>query len=148
MIANPSQAIDEMFTMIKEAWDLSPYTLNYDIVWGNVAADYNGQNDLHGNPIPWMHVQCLHESSKKVSLKGPAGSRFQNTGTLICNVHVAEGKGAIHAHPLIQVVSDAFQGKASPNGVWFRRPQVTDIGFLGTWYIVSFNTTFLYDLVR
>lgn len=148
MIQSEEQAVEEMSTMLLEAWDASPLTTLIPIVWGDVVQNRQGVPDPLKNPSSFIHVQVLHEDARKVSLRGPAGSRFQQVGTIAAFLYVAGRKGGIHARPLISVAASAFQGKASPNGVWFRNTRTPDMGPQGTWYVVAMTTTFLYDLIR
>ncbi len=154
MITSADQAIDEIFTMLKDAWELDASTTAIPIVWGNVAHDYNGQFDAAGDPIPWLNAQCLHETSTRASLRGqagpgtPAGSRNVEEGSVITGLHAAEGEGNAAPSALISVAKRAFQGKRSPNGVVFINPQLTDLGRQGTWYLITMTATFRYDLIE
>jgi hypothetical protein len=58
------------------------------------------------------------------------------------------GGGNSEALDVIRVIEDAFAGKRSPNGVWFRNPTTSDVGTDRTWYVMTFTTNFLYDLIR
>lgn len=148
MIESTSQAVDEMFTMLKDAWETNSETALIPIMWGNVAHDYQGQPDIFGNQLPFLHVQALHTPSRQVSLGGSMGSRFEHTGSLVASLRYPEGKGTVLAHDLISVAGDAFMGKRSPGGVWFRNPGYSDIGTDRTWYVITMTTTFVYDLIR
>ena len=59
MITSADEAIDEMFTMLRDAWLLDVATAPIDIVYGNVAHDYHGQFPAAGDPIPWLNAQVL-----------------------------------------------------------------------------------------
>lgn len=154
MITSPDQAVDEIFTMLRDAWLANVNTAPIDIVWGNVAHDYKGQFDGNGDPIPWLNAQCLHETSLKRSLRGqgapgvPAGSRYEQEGSVVAGLHYPEGEGNLAPLGLISVAQRAFQGKRSPNGVTFSEVQLTDIGPVGTWYLVTMTATFRYDLIE
>lgn len=154
MITTQDQAIDEIFTMLQDAWLLDVNTAPIPIVWGNVAHDYNGQFDAAGDPIPWLNAQCLHETSTKASLRGQVapgaqgGSRYVEEGSVIAGLHAAEGEGNAAPTALISVAKRAFQGKRSPNGVTFVNPQLTDLGRIGTWYLITMTATFRYDLIE
>ena len=69
MITSQREAVNEMLTHLRDAWLSNPATQEWDLVWGNVAHDFKGNTDAHGNPIPWLYVQCLHEDSSKLSIR-------------------------------------------------------------------------------
>ena len=149
MIDNSSQALDEMFTMLKDAWEQSYLTLEIPIVWGNVAHNIQGAPDLFGNQTPFLHVQALHSSGRTASLRGSRGQKHEKSGTLIAAYRFPEGGGGnADALDVIGIIEEAFMGKRSPNGVWFRNTQTSDVGTDRTWYVMTMTTNFLYDLIR
>jgi hypothetical protein len=147
VIVSHDQAIDEMCTMLKNAWEGNSDTLNIPITWADVSGDRQGSPDPFQNPAPFLLVYTLHEGGSQQSLRSQGRqARYEYTGTLMANLHVQEGKGSIHALPLISVASSAFASQASPNGVWFRNTKITSIGPQGVWYVMAMTTDFLYDL--
>lgn len=148
MIETHEQATDEINTMLLDAWTESPETQLIPIVWGDVVAPKQGSVDYFDGTDPYLRAELLYSTSSTASLRGPNGSRREHTGQLVALLHIQGGRGYAHALPLISVAQDAFTGKASPGGVWFRNPQITNIGRQGTWYIMSMTVTFIYDLIR
>lgn len=148
MITTHEQAFNEINTILKDAWEADILTTGIEIVWGNVAPDRQGTTDVDGNPIPYLRVETIHETSRTASLKGPVGTKREYQGTLLALLHIQADKGAIHALPLISVVDDAFNGTKSPGGVWFRQPKINPIGPQGTWYVMAATVIFIYDLIR
>ncbi len=148
MIETHEQAVDEMNTMLLDAWKGDSGTSEIPIVWGNVIPVKQGSSDVRGNPEPYLRVETLHETSRTASLKGPSGTKREYQGTLVALLHIQADKGAIHALPLISVVDDAFNGTKSPGGVWFRNPKISPTGTQGTWYVTAATVTFIYDLIR
>lgn len=134
--------------MLKDAWEGDPLTQDIRIVWGNVVHDIQGQYDVHGNPIPYLHVQALHSGGRQVSLGGSRGSKHEKTGSLIAALRVPEGQGTVDGHDMLSIAGDAFQGKKSPNGVWFRNVTYVDVGTDRAWYLITMTATFIYDLIR
>ena len=148
IIDSHEQATDEINTMLLDAWTESPETQLIPIVWGDVVTTKKGTVDYFNGTEPYLRADLLYETARKASLRGKGGSRKEHRGTLVALLHVQGGKGYAHALPLISVAEDAFDGKASPSGVWFRNPQITNIGRQGTWYVMSMTATFIYDLIR
>lgn len=148
IVETHEEAIDEINTMLLDAWTDSPETQLIPIVWGDVVAPKKGIVDYFNGTEPYLRTELLHETSRTVSLKGPSGTKREHRGTLATLLHIQGGKGYAHAMPLISVAQDAFTGTRSPGGVWFRNPQLTNIGRQGTWYIMSMTVTFIYDLIK
>lgn len=149
MIEDPEQAVNEVCRMIQDAWELDGRTQPIPIVWDNVAHDYQGAPDFHGNQLPWLLVTVTNESARKVSLKGTGGgSRFEHQGSIIAALHTPRGKGTVGPLPLISVVGDTFQGKRSPNGVTFHQVQYTNGGNSGAFYVTAMTAEFRYDQIR
>ena len=147
MITSQREAVNEMLTHLRDAWLSNPATQEWDLVWGNVAHDFKGNTDAHGNPIPWLYVQCLHEDSSKLSIKSK-GARIQHRGSILAHLHMPEGMGINSGRDEIASVGAAFTGIDTPNGVWFRSPNYADIGPDGTWYVLGVTIPFLYDLIQ
>lgn len=148
MISDPEQAEDEIYTMLREAWEAGYETLNIPIVWGNVAHDIQGAPDAHGSPEYFLEAKVLHETGRTTSLRGPNGSRQEQQGTVFCKLYGPEGESTGTLMRLINIAGNAYMGTKSPNGVWFRNPQYTTIGSDRTWFVVAMTTTFIYDLIR
>ena len=148
MIQDAEQAVDEMYGMVKLAWDEDPRTSQIPVLWDTVAADVPGQLDHHGNPTHWLGVEHKHYLSTTTSLRGPNGAVHENEGTVIMGLRIQTDRGMVWAEPYLGVLYDALQGKRSPNGVRYRNVQRVDIGRVGAWYIMSVTADFFYDLIR
>lgn len=147
MITSHEQAVEEMSTMLRDAWLADANTLGIPIVWADVVSDPQGAPDANNNASPYLLIHTLHEDGSQQSLRSQGNSaRHEYTGTLMASLHLQRGKGSIHSLPLISVAKRAFASTASPNGVWFRNTKITDIGPDGVWYIMAMTTDFLYDL--
>jgi hypothetical protein len=93
-------------------------------------------------------VEVVHESARKVSLRGANGSRYEHLGSIMASLYYPRGKNVVSALPLISVVGDTFQGKRSPGGVWFRNVQYNHVGNQGAYNITAMTADFLYDQIR
>ena len=148
MIDTHTQASNEMHTMLFDEWTKNPCTEDIPMVWGDVVASKQGGVDYNSGAVPYLRVELLYETSRKTSLKSRRGAKREHRGTLVAHLHTQSGLGYSNALPFISVAQDTFDGIASPGGVWFRNPQITNIGRQGTWYVTSMTVTFMYDLIR
>ena len=148
MIETHEQAFDEINTILLDAWKDNSTTSQIPIVWGNVVNERQGTVDYFEQTEPWLLVETIYETAITASLKGSSGIKRTHRGMIVAIIYVQLGKGAVHALPLISVAADAFEGIKTPGGVWFRNPQISTIGKDGTWYTMSMDAKFEYDLIR
>jgi len=60
-------------------------------------------------------------------------------------VHVPRGRGFALADQLSKIAADAYEGQASPGGVWFRDVRVNEVPGQAGWYQVNVLVEFSYD---
>jgi hypothetical protein len=46
------------------------------------------------------------------------------------------------------IVRDAFEGKGTPSGIWFRNAAINEIGVDGPWYQMNVVVEFVYDEMK
>lgn len=116
-----AQAVDDINTMFKDAIDaLAPDAPT--IHWDNVR-EQRGTND---DPfIAWM---IRHATGRQDTLGGVGNRSFLRVGNAIAMIYTPTGKGLSESYSLGKTVADAFEGKSSPNGVWFRNVRIQEIG--------------------
>jgi len=151
MVAMPD-AVDEILAMLKAAWDAGspPYGAG-----GNTVVDLRWPNDDVGaeptQGVPWANVRLHHVNGDQYSLGEVGGRLFEHEGILAVQVFVPIGRGDAAARALCMVAKNAFEGKASPSGVWFRRCRFQDVGRdagnpeMAAWDQTSFLCEFVYD---
>lgn len=133
------QARDEMFDVLKAAWD----TTTYDIFWEDVRKQ-RGKNEK-----PWATVTLQHASGFQSTLSGAVGSRtFTRLGFITVQIFTPNGKGLQDAYDLAKVVSDAFEGTSTPGGVWFRNVRLNEVGRDGEFFQLNVIVEFRYDEVK
>ena len=136
-----NQAIDEILTVFKNAWPLSDTTVKYDDV----------ANDSNPPPVdsPWARVILRHTTGRQATLANAQGqSRFRREGILTVSVFVKRGFGLPRSPDLATIVRDAFEGKSSPGGVWFRNVRIVEVGADGSWFIKNVVVEFTYDEIK
>ena len=61
---------------------------------------------------------------------------------------VPVGDGLSGARVLGKVVVDAYQGKSTPGGAWFRNVRLQEVGPDGNWSQVNVVAEFTYDEIQ
>lgn len=128
-------ARDEMLTMFKDAWDASAFSAAPVLYW-----DVTSDDDLPTDDV-WARITVRHEVGENDAI----GNRlFLRQGTVTVQLFTRFGTGLTNADLASKVVLDAFQGKASPSGVWFRNARMNEIGQDGEWFQTNILVDFEY----
>jgi hypothetical protein len=138
------QAIDDILTKFKTAWDTTGFEVIYPDVPLTAAqtALIEGTGDLE----PWCRVTIRHGSRRQKTLGADPNSRiFDNNGIAFFEVYTTTGDGGVLAYQLSEVVRNAFEGISTPNGVWFRDCVAEETGLEGMWSRRNVTCAFEYD---
>ncbi len=135
-----TQARDEMLAPLKTAWDAGANgaPLKYDDVPG--TAPTSGS---------WGRVSVRHFSGEQATLANNEGvRRWRNAGIIFVQLFAEAGSGFGALDALVEVVKNAYQGKDTPGGAWFRNVRVNEVGRDGPWEQVNVLIDFEYDQVK
>lgn len=140
MSATYEQAVDDILTFFKDAWDATGYTAIYPNIGG----------DAPTTVAPWARVTLQHILPQgQASLSGALGTqRYERNGILTVQIFTPLGEGLAELYQLSKIVTDAFDGKATPLHVWFRNARVSEVGPSGHWYQVNVLVDFTYDEIK
>lgn len=139
MSATFQQARDEMFDLFKAAWDSTGWPVHYEDVRKQRSTD----------EIPWITVTMQHSSGFQSTLSGAQGARtFSRLGLLTFQIFTPVGRGLQESYDLAKVVVDAFEGTATPGGVWFRNVRLNEVGRDGEFFQLNVVVEFRYDEVK
>lgn len=129
------EAIDDMQTMFKGAWDTTDLEAFYESV----------KKQRPGDTSSWASVYIRHASGSQRTMGGIGKRMFQRNGTVIISIFTLVGKGLSESNTLATLVTDAYEGLSSPNGVWFRNVTANEIGkestFTQTNVLIEFEYT-------
>lgn len=133
------QATDDILTLFETAWDTTGFVALYE----------NAQDDIPETQDPWARVTIRHSPAGRQTLTGGVGTtRYERTGIFTAQVFIPNGEGLVELYSLGKTVADAFDGVASPGGVWFRDGRFTEVGPDGEWFQGNFTVAFAYDEVK
>jgi hypothetical protein len=128
-------AVNDINKMMKTAWD----TTGYDIHWDDVRTDRSLTNDS------WAVFVIRHATGTQDNLGGLGNRNFVRTGTAIASIFTPTGNGLSNSYLLAKVVADAYEGKSSDNGVWFRDVRIQEIGRESQFYHLNVFIDFEYN---
>jgi hypothetical protein len=132
MSLTPQQAVDDMSAMFLAVAG------GYTIHWENVKKDRSSTQD------PWFVYMVRHTIGQQDSLGGIGSRSFLRAGQIVVAVYTPVGNGLSESYTLAKLVTDAYEGKASPNGVWFRNVRVNEIGVDGDFHQTNVIIEFQY----
>lgn len=138
MTMTVQQARDEIMALFSAAWPDE-----YKVLW----------QDKGGRPpdeqAPWARFTISHTAGGQATLSNDNGrKRFRRDGFLIVQIFTPVGDGLSSSDTLTKIVLDAYEGKATPGGAWFRNVRVNEVGPDGDWYQVNVLADFTYDEVK
>lgn len=140
MTATITEARDAMIKVVFDALNPHIDLITYD--------DTKAQK-LSDTAHPWARITVLHQDGGQSTISKLNGkSRYSRAGTLYVNLFAAPGDGLRQLDPLTKIVQDALEGKTTPNGVWFTKVRVREMGVVKGWYQVNVLANFSYDEIK
>lgn len=97
----------------------------------------------------WARVSISDVEGEAVSLVGAAGGRrYETNGLLTVELYALSGSGRSAAQQLGEAVLNAYRGKDTSGGVFFRRERVVDVGPDGPWWHVNALIEYRYHTIQ
>jgi hypothetical protein len=142
MTTTSENAINECGAIFKALADAS---------WPQAEQRYvgNEKNDPPGNK-DWFRWNMQHTDGEQASLSNDNGKRrWRRNGLILVQCFGLLDKGGLtRARRMAESVRDAYQGIATPGGVWFRNATTQEVAQDGRHYQVNAIIQFNYDEVR
>ena len=129
------QAVDDMQAMVLAAWTPT----GHKIFWEAVEADRETDDTA------WAVSTIRHVAGRQETLGGIGNRAFQRTGIIFLQIFTRVGNGLQESYQLAKVMADGFEGKSSPNGVWFRNVRINEAGKDGTFSQTNVTIEFQYN---
>jgi len=143
MTTTTANAIDECAAIMKAV---------YDAQWATMEMRWKGieRNEPAPSDNSWFRYSMMHSDGGQASLSCQHGERrWRREGLIIVQCFgLLSAGGMTLAQRMAESVRDAYQGAATPGGVWFRDATTQEIGHDGPHYNVNAVTKFQYDHVR
>lgn len=143
MTTNTPEAIDECAAIFNQL-AVTSFPLA-QVRWTGKEA-----NEPPAADLSWFRWTMQHADSGQASLSCEHGERrWRRNGLIIVQCFAPLDKGGLTAaQRMAESVRDAYQGTATPGGVWFRDATTQEIGTDNAWYNVNAIIQFTYDEVR
>lgn len=135
-VAQARDEITELFTSAWQAHAPGPPPVYYDDV---VASEPPAGK-------AWARLNVKHTLGQQSTIGNPIGnSLFRRDGLVTVQIFAPAGQGLKLADQLAKVALDAFEGKSTQGGVWFRKVRVKEIGPDRAWFNINVLAEFNYD---
>lgn len=137
-----AEARDEIHALFKVAWDAGVETAGQAVLYTDSKTVVPKTVDGDSNPDLWARITVQHSSGSNAAIGNGLFDRF---GVVTVQVFTALGTGLSIGDNVYKIVGDAYEGKTTPGGVWFRNVSVNEIGPEGEWYQTNITADFEYN---
>jgi len=128
------QANNDILSLLKAAWDPTGHKMFWEGVRDQRETDQSA----------WATVVVRHATGQQDTLGGVGSRQFLRNGIVLVTINTPSTSGLSDAYVLAKVVADAYEGVASPNGVWFRNVRINELGREGTFNQINVVIDFEY----
>lgn len=132
------QANDDILKMITNAWAVTGNKIYFESV----------QDDRQTDTLPFCKVWIRHASGGQRTLGGKGARIFERRGFVRIEVYSRITNGLQESYQLAKVAGDAYEGRSSDNGVWFRRVRISEMGKDGIFNRVDVIVDFEYHEMK
>lgn len=126
MSLNVTEARDEILALFRTAAEAN--ASGVPVLYWDAPDDDDEPQD---GTDRWMRVTVRHTTGNNDAI---GNTLFQREGTVTVQIFGILGNGLSIVDELSKVCLDAFQGKSTPGGVWFRNVRLNEIGHDGDWF--------------
>ncbi len=142
-------ARDEILGLFNTYWTAQTPALNGGQA---VRVEWPGV-DAGGPPSAseaWARIAVRHGTSRQGTFGPPGQRRFLRLGLITVQLFtpLAAGGGLSFAENLGIIARNAFEGRSTDSGIWFRNARLQEVGPDGEWYQMNMTVEFQYDEVR
>jgi len=99
---------------------------------------------------PWARFDLRHTLGRQTTFGSTGHRRFLRKGLIQIQVFVpnSRGVGLSDAEKYSTIARDAFEGKGTPSGIWFRNASIQEIGVNEGWFQMNVSVEFVYDEMK
>lgn len=140
-----AEADKEMAELFRQPWEV---TAGYKTDWPNTKTPDHLETET------WARWALDYVGGRQSSMGGTDGRKFTKMGLIYVTVFTPLGAGLADARAASQIAVSAYEGKRTPNDVWFRNVRIESEGHgQGTgrnksWWTTLVVAEFIYDYLR
>ena len=140
------QAIADMFGLFNASWQAGTTAIvGYvpEVRWPGIEVQTTPDLSKF-----WARVSQKTSFETQSALRnGDAGQRYTNNGTIYVQIFcpVSEVGSITKGRKLGELARNAFRGKHSINGVWFRNARILEMPTERDWFAFTVQTDYIYD---
>ena len=138
------QAKDDILAAFYDAWTANPLSSGISVFFDSLDED---ADDKDANKS-WARASIKHFDGQfsRQSLASSDGTKnYQRDGNITVGIFTPIGDGVDLNSGLASIVVNSFEGKRTPNGVWFRNIRFHEVGVDGTWFQTNVKADFNYS---
>lgn len=135
-----AEARDDILGLLKTAWDADPEASLIQMVYTNVP---QGQ-PINDDDRPWARATIVHGAGGQIGMGG-AQNLHDREGILSVQLFVPLNYVMSKLDALKELVTSAFEGVTSSNGVRFGESRITVVGVDGKWHQENVAVDFTFE---
>jgi hypothetical protein len=145
VITSMAQADNEMVELFRQAWEV---TLGRTCDWPNTKTVDHGEHET------WARWSLDYVGGSQKTLQARGQRKFSKVGLIYIIVYTPLGGGLNEPRAASEVAIAAYEGKRTPNDVWFRNVRIDSEGHgQGTgrnksWWTTTVVAEFTYEHLR
>lgn len=114
------------------------------------VVEWDNLEKLDPKPVgaAWARCTVQHQLGVQRTLGETGTRRFGRAGLVTVQLFVPVAVGLTLADRLSKIAADAFEGKSTVDGVWFRNTSVREVGPDASWLQTNIVSAFEYDQVK
>lgn len=124
-----------MQAMVLAAWTPTGHKMFWEAVESNRETD----------DTAWAVCTIRHVTGRQETIGGIGNRAFLRSGIIFLQVFTRIGNGLQESYRLAKVLTDAFEGKSSSGGVWFRNIRINEVGKDGAFTQLNVIIEFQYN---
>lgn len=143
---NRTQARDEIYGVIKAAWDTTGLTMLFADVEGDPEST---QQTSKTEPQSYARATIQHQDRFQTAIGNSNGqNRYEAQGVVIVQIFTPLGEGLSNADAYAILIQNALDGVRTSGGARFKNVTAREVGPDGPWYQTNVTAEFYYDEVK
>lgn len=140
------EATDEVFGLLKTAWDADATTTGIGLYYDNVKTPTPGDDATQpAKPLPWARATLRHLDSP-IEGKGGDTAKYLTEALLTIQIFTPYGDGGELWRAIVKVLQAAIRGASIPaKALWFSNVRALERGQDRVWFRVDFQATVTYE---